>query len=116
MNYNPVEYKPFDRVPIGCFTAEMTANGWANTMFDHDLQERLLSEEVGEFVRLVYHFFKDCADWTKLGKYIKKYGTKVKGDGYGACVAFNYAGNALDYVVQVEQTSLKIFPYRKIKH
>ena len=115
MNYDPVKYKQFERDPVGCFEAEMTANGWANTKFDHDLQVHLLSDEVGEFVRLAYHFFKECSDWTKLNKFIQKHGTKIEGEDYNTIFAFNYEGDSLDYTVHVDQTVLKIFPYRKIR-
>ena len=30
--------------------------------------------------------------------------------------AFNYEGDVLDFIVHIDQTSLKIFPYRKFKH
>ena len=115
MNYDPVKYKQFERDPVGCFEAEMTANGWANTKFDHELQVHLLSDEVGEFVRLAYHFFKECSDWTKLNKFIQKHGTKIDGEDYNTISAFNYEGDSLDYTVHVDQTVLKIFPYRKIR-
>lgn len=113
MKYDPVKYKQFERDPVGCFEAEMTANGWANTKFDHELQEHLLSDEVGEFVRLAYHFFKECSDWIKLNKFIQKHGTKIEGEDYNTIFAFNYEGDSLDYTVHVDQTVLKIFPYRK---
>lgn len=115
MKYDPVKHKQYERTPIGCFSAEMTANGWANTKFDHDLQAHLLSDEVGEFVRLTYHFFKECPDWIKLNKFIQKHGTKIDGEDYNTIFAFNYEGDSLDYTVHVDQTVLKIFPYRKIR-
>lgn len=82
-------------------------------MFDHDLQERLLSEEVGEFVKLVYHFFKECDGWAKLEKFAKKHGTEIEGENYSTVLAFNYAGDLMDYSFKVDQTHLNVFPYRK---
>ena len=115
MKYDPVKCKRYERTPIGCFSAEMTANGWANTKFDHDLQEHLLSDEVSEFIRLAHNFFKECPDWIKLNKFIQKHGTKIDGEDYNTIFAFNYEGDSLDYTVHIDQTVLKIFPYRKIR-
>ena len=116
MKYDPVKYKRYERAPIGCFNAEMTANGWANTKFDHDLQEHLLSDEAGEFVKLVHHFFKECPDWTKLKKFTAKYGTEIEsGDyAYETVRAFNYDGIMLDYTFHIKNTQLTVFPYRKL--
>ena len=113
MNYDPVRYKHFERTPIGCFSAEMTENGWANTKFDHDLQEHLLSDEVHEFIKLVHHFFKECSDFTKLNKFAQKHGTEIKGEEYETILAFNYSFDALDYTFHVNRTHLNVFPYRK---
>lgn len=116
MKCDPVEYFPFERNPIGCFSAEMTAGGWANTKFDHSLQEHLLSDEVSEFIHLVYHFFKENADWQKLQKFAGKHGTEINGDDYSTILAFNYEGEIMDYIVHVIGTKLQIFPYRKTQH
>ena len=113
MKYDPVKYKRYERTPIGCFSAEMTANGWANTKFYHDLQEHLLSDEVSEFIKLVYHFFKECDGWAKLEKFAKKHGTEIEGENYSTVLAFNYAGDLMDYSFKVDQTHLNVFPYRK---
>ena len=114
MKYDPVKYKRYERTPIGCFSAEMTANGWANTKFDHDLQEHLLSDEVSEFIRLAHHFFKECSDWAKLNKFVQKYGTEIDGEDYNTVLAFNFVGDNLDYTFHVDGTRLRIFPYRKL--
>jgi len=116
MKYDPVKYKQFERLPVGCFSAEMTANGWANTKFDHDLQEHLLSDEVREFAHLMYRFFKECSDLTRLNKYANKYGKEVKGEDYSLILAFVYEGDCLDYSFYVNGSDLNVFPYRKIQH
>ena len=116
MNYNPAKYKHYSRTPIGCFSAEMTANGWANTKFDHDLQEHLVSDEVGEFVRLVHHFFKECSDLAKLDKFVHKYGTEIEGEDYSTTLAFNFEEEVMDYTFCVDRTKLTAFPYRKSQH
>lgn len=116
MKYDPVKYKQYERTPIGCFSTEMTANGWANTKFDHDLQEHLLSDEVSEFVHLIHHFFKECDNWQKLQKYAKKYGQTIKTDDYDTFSAFNFIGDVVDYTFKLTGTTLNVFPYRKYKH
>jgi predicted AlkP superfamily phosphohydrolase/phosphomutase len=116
MNYDPVKYKRFERDPVGCFEAEMTANGWANTKFDHELQEHLLSDETSEFIRLVHHLFNECSDWSKLNKLVKKYGTEIKSEDYSTIFAFNYEEDMMDYIVHINRTQLRIFPYRKTQH
>ena len=116
MNYDPAIYKQYERIPIGCFNAEMGASGWENTRFDHEIQEHLLSDEVGEFIRLVHHFFKECSDWLKLSKYVKKYGTEIEGEDYSMISAFNFVGEEMDYTFYVDQTRLRVFPYRKFNH
>ncbi len=116
LKLEPVKYKRFERTPIGCFSAEMTANGWANTKFDHDLQSHLLSNEVSEFVTIVYTLFKECQDWATLGKFAKKYGTEVEGDDFSTALAFNCLCDTLDYVVYINGTQLRVFPYRKFNH
>lgn len=116
MSYDPVKYRSYERDPLGCFEAEMTTNGWVNTKFDHDLQEHLLSDEVGEFVRLVHHLFKECPDWIKLNKFVQKYGKQIESEDYSTIFAFNYEEDVMDYIVHINQTQLRIFPYRKTKH
>ena len=116
MKFDPVAYRQFERVPVGCFSAEMLTSGWGNTKFDHDLQVYLLSDEVSEFIHLVHHFFKECPDWAKLNKFMKKHGEEIEGEDYNTVLAFNYEGDLLDYTVQVDRTQIRIFPYRKFKH
>ena len=116
MNYDPVKYLRFERMPVGCFSAEMTANGWANTKFNHDLQEHLFSGEVSEFVRLVHHFFKDNADWQKLQKFAGKYCTEIRDEFGNPISAVNYLGDELDYTLHINGTTVNIFPYRKSQH
>ena len=116
MKYDPVKYKHYERDPIGCFSAEMTANGWVNTKFDHDLQEHLLSDEVSEFVRLVYHIFKECADWKLLEAYAKKHGGKEKNDGFSTIYVVCYEGDMMDYAMNVNVNKVTVFPYRKYTH
>ena len=116
MKYDPVAYARFERTPIGCFSAEMTSDGWANTKFDHDLQEHLLSDEVSEFIRLVHHFFKDNADWQKLQKFATKYCTEIRDEFGNPIRAVNYLGDELDYTLHINGTAVNIFPYRKSQH
>ena len=114
--FEPVKYKRYERTPVGCFSAEMTMNGWAETKFDHDLQTHLVSDEVSEFIRLVHQLFKECSEWAKLEKFAKKYGTEIEGEDFNKILAFNYTGNVMDYTVHIDRTLLKVFPYRKINH
>ena len=117
MNYDPVPYKKFDREPLGVFSAEMLTDGWKNTKFDHALEEHLLSAEVAEFMKLIHHlFYGVCKEWRDLQKFASKYGTEIQGEDYNMIRAFNYEGDVLDFIVHIDQTSLKIFPYRKFKH
>lgn len=117
MNYVPVPYKKFDREPLGVFTAEMLTDGWGNTKFDHALEEHLLSDEVSEFMKLIHHiFYGEAKDWSMLSHFAKKYGKEIQGEDYNMIRAFNYEGDVLDFIVHIDQTSLKIFPYRKFKH
>ena len=117
MNYDPVPYKKFDREPLGVFTAEMLADGWGNTKFDHALEEHLLSAEVAEFMKLIHHiFYGICKEWRDLQKFAAKYGTEVRLDGYNTVLAMNFDGDVLDYTMSVNNTFLQIAPYRKTKH
>jgi len=116
MIFNPVPYMQNERDPVGCFTAEMTASGWAKTKFDHDLQEHLLSDEVSEFVRCVESFFRECSDWQKLQKYASKHGEEVAGDDYNTVLAISYEGKQMDYMFRVNGNYLSVFPYRKFRH
>ena len=69
MNYDPVRYQPYDRDPLGCFSAEMLTDGWGNTKFDHALEEHLLSAEVSEFMKLIHHiFYGEAKDWSMLNQ------------------------------------------------
>jgi hypothetical protein len=108
-----VPYARFERDPIGCFMAEMTASGWAKTKFDHKLQEHLLSNEVSEFLELVQSFFKEADNWLTLNKFKQKYGTRIAGDLQR--YAMNVIGEVLDYTIMVTESSLEIFPYRKFR-
>ena len=117
MNYDPIPYKPYEREPVGIFTAEMTMNGWGNTKFDHGLEEHLLSDEVAEFTRLVHHiFYGVCKDWQALQRFSQKYGTEAQDDSYNTCLAMNFEGEVMDYIVSVKNTFVQIAPYRKTKH
>lgn len=116
MSYDPVKYRSYERDPLGCFEAEMTTNGWVNTKFDHDLQEHLLSDEVGEFIRFVHSFFKQCPSWRELQNYSGKHGTAIRNDEGTPEYFINFSGDRLDYTFQVSNTQLNIFPYRKYKH
>ena len=117
MNYDPVPYKKFDREPLGVFTAEMLADGWGNTKFDHALEEHLLSAEVAEFMKLIHHiFYGICKEWRDLQKFAAKYGTEVRIDGYNTVLAMNFDGDVLDYTMSVNNASIQIAPYRKTKH
>jgi hypothetical protein len=115
MIFDPVRYMVNERDPVGCFTAEMTSSGWANTKFDHDLQTHLLSDEVSEFIRCVESFFKECSDWQKLEKYAAKHGTQTVGDDYSASMAFSCVGKQMDYSFFINGNSLSVFPYRKFR-
>lgn len=117
MNYDPVPYKKFDREPLGVFTAEMLADGWGNTKFDHALEEHLLSPEVAEFMKLIHHiFYGICKEWRDLQKFASKYGTEVRIDGYNTVLAMNFDGDVLDYTMSINNTFIQIAPYRKTKH
>lgn len=117
MNYDPVPYKKFDREPLGVFTAEMLADGWGNTKFDHTLEEHLLSAEVAEFMKLVHHiFYGICKEWRDLQKFAAKYGTEVRIDGYNTVLAMNFDGDVLDYTMSINNMFIQIVPYRKTKH
>lgn len=117
MNYDPVPYKKFDREPLGVFTAEMLADGWGNTKFDHALEEHLLSAEVAEFMKLIHHiFYGICKEWRDLQKFAAKYGTEVRLDGYNTVLAMNFDGDVLDYTMSINNTFIQITPYRKTKH
>ena len=59
---------------------------------------------------------KECADWSKLNRYAKKYGEEIEGEDFSEALAFNYDGDLLDYIVQINGINLRIFPYRKIRH
>lgn len=116
MIFDPVPYQRFDRKPGGCFTAQMMPDGWANTNFDHELEEHLLSDEVNEFVRVVHSFFTECADWTKLHKFTQKYcKPRINDDGVQTMYC-NVIGNILDYTFRINGTRIEVFPYRKFKH
>lgn len=116
MKIEPVPYKRFERLPIGCFTAEITADGWGQTRYENESEEHILwTDEVGEFVRFVYQFFKECDDWQKLKKYAVKYGEEIRDDDGGVMTAINFIGEQLDYTMHVSGTRILIFPYRKIK-
>lgn len=115
MKYDPVEYVHFDRDSVGHFEAHMMDDGWAETKFTHEMEENLMSVELSEFIRLVYHIFKECSDWTKLKKYIKRYGTEIPGD-FGTVIAMTYIGDQMDYCVYVDGTAMTIYPYRKHQH
>lgn len=117
MNYEPTPYRPYERNPVGVFTAEMLVDGWGNTKFDHDLEEHLLSAEVSEFMKLIHHlFYGVCKDWRDLQKFAGKYGTEVQGDGYSTFLAMNFDGDVLDYIMSINNTFIQIAPYRKMKH
>lgn len=117
MNYDPVPYKKFDREPLGVFTAEMLADGWGNTKFDHALEEHLLSAEVAEFMKLIHHiFYGICKEWRDLQKFAAKYGTEVRIDGYNTVLAMNFDGDVLDYTMSINNMFIQIAPYRKTKH
>ena len=99
------------------FTAEMLADGWGNTKFDHALEEHLLSAEVAEFMKLIHHiFYGICKEWRDLQKFAAKYGTEVRLDGFNTVLAMNFDGDVLDYTMSVNNTFLQIMPYRKTKH
>lgn len=113
MIFDPVKYHRFERDPVGCFTAEMTPNGWANTKFDHDLEEHLWTEEVGEFVRVMHSFFKECPTWKELDKFAKKHGTVIRNDDGTPESFVNVLGVVMDYTFKIHGSKLDVFPYRK---
>lgn len=116
MRFEPARYKRFERTPIGCFEAHMTANGWAETKYVNDTSSVLFSSELSEFIRLVEFFFKQSPDWLKLDKYAKKYGKKIPGEGYTETYAINFICEQMDYTVHISGNTINVFPYRKFQH
>ena len=116
MIFDPVPYEKTERDPVGCFTAEMTANGWTNTKFDHTMQEHLLSDEVSEFIRFVESFFKDCCDWQKLERYMARHGMEMIDEDFVTTHTVCYHGRKMDYTVKANRNDVSFFPYRKFKH
>ena len=116
MKFEPVKYKIFERIPIGCFEAQMTANGWAESKYTNDTSSVLFSSEISEFVRLVDFFFKQCPDLMSLDKYAKKHGQKIPGDGYEPKMAINFLCDKMDYTLHITGNTINIFPYRKFQH
>ena len=116
MKFDPIVYKRFDRNPVGCFSAELTDDGWAKTMFDHDLQEHLRMFEVDEFIKLVRSFFHEVPDWKTLQKFNHKYGAEIRTDDGTKISAVNFIGNMMDYTFKVNGIHLEAYPYRKIQH
>ena len=112
MKFEPVKYKQYDKDPVGCFEAHMTADGWAETKYVNNASPILFSSEVSEFFRLVDSFFKECPDWQKLQKFTKKYGTEVRTD-FGSIQAVNFHGDHLNYTMRIDGTTVAIEPYRK---
>ena len=117
MRLEPVKYKRFERNPVGCFEAHMMADGWGQTKYTNDSSSSvLLSAEVSEFIRLVDAFFRECADWQKLQKYAKRHGTEIRGDNFDTILAINFIGEVMDYTMQISNTTVLIYPYRKYQH
>lgn len=116
MIFDPVKYKKFERVPIGCFEANMGADGWEQTRYVNDTSSVLLSSEVGEFVKFAHSFFKECDCWAALQKFSKKYGEQILNDNYDQISAINFVGKELDYTMHIVGTSINIFPYKKIHY
>lgn len=115
MKFDPVKYKRFERTPVGFFEAHMLASGWGETKFVNESLFNLLSDELCEFIRLVEHLFKECPDWTKLQKYVRKYGTEIHDD-YDVFSAINFIGDRMDYTAHIRGTTLIIYPYRHFRH
>lgn len=116
MKYEPAKYKRFERDPIGCFEAQMMADGWAETKYVNDTSSVLLSVEVSEFIRLIHYFFKECDTWQKLQKYVRKHGKQIEPGNYEPVMAFNFIGDVMDYTFNITGTELSVYPYRKFKH
>lgn len=111
----PVPYRKFSRDPIGCFTADLTPDGWQNTKYDHEPDNKLESAEVGEFIRTVHEFMKLCPDMARLTAFFKKHGTRIAHDGITATYAVNFLGIHLDYTIQTSGYNMQAFPFRKYK-
>lgn len=117
MVLEPVKYKRIDLEPVGIFTAQMTDNGWAQTKYENKSETHILySDEVAEFFKLVDKFFRECSDWEKLQKYIKKYGTNTLNCDGITVSAINFEGTRMLYTFQFNGPILTAFPYRTYKH
>lgn len=116
MKFEPVKYKRFEREPIGHFDAQMTDTGWSRTSYENNTKSVLLSVELTEFIHLVEHFFKECADWQKLQKFAGKYGTEIRNDSGNTLRVINFLGDRMDYTLRIDGTALTILPYRKFNH
>lgn len=116
MKFEPVKYRKIEIEPLGCFEVRLTDSGWAESRFDHDIQLHLLSDEVGEFVRLVDQFFHECSNWDKLQKYVRKYGKKVLNDDGMQITAINFDEAKMTYTFTLDGNLLRVYPYRKFMH
>ena len=109
MKFDPVPFDPPDHKAVGHFTANLSPDGWQDSMYVNEPSVGLTSDEVLECSRFINSFMHDCGSQDVFMKYVKKHGERI--DNVTSAIFYN--GDLLEYVVQTSGYSITINTHRK---
>lgn len=109
MKFDPVPFNPPNRKPVGRFTAQLSPDGWVESMYENTPGAHLSSAEVMESSRFINSFIHSCGSQDVFQKYVKKHGEQIDNV---TSVVF-YHGSSLDFVVMVTGYAVAIAIHRK---
>ena len=111
----PIPYREQKTDPVTWFMANCSLDGWNGAQWSRKISERLASDEILEFSKVVNEILKLCPEYNTLRKYFRKHGKQIRCDGMDPTLAFLIDRPLMTYMAETTGPNFWIQGHRKEK-